>query len=34
MMNDMAGKAQPVAAVKVNSSAKAVVRKKSIVKKP
>lgn len=34
MMNDMAGKAQPVAAVKVNSSAKAVVRKKSIVKNP
>ena len=34
MMNDMAGKAQPVAAVKVNSSAKAVVRKKSIVKTP
>ena len=33
MMNDMAGKAQPVAA-KVNSSAKAVVRKKSIVKNP
>ena len=34
MMNDMAGKAQPVAAVKVNSSAKAIVRKKSIVKNP
>jgi protein-disulfide isomerase len=34
MIEDMLGKAQPVAAAKVNSPAKAAVRKKNIVKNP